>query len=323
MKKERYYYNTKTLRYEKVQQKIGTHLLRIFGFLCASIVFAIIFLSLAYRFLESPREKQQSTELRIKEKLISEQGKTIDQMSDVLKGLIDRDNNIYRTIFEAEPIPDEVRNGGVGGAKRYEYLKGLSNSELLTEVAEKIDKLKRGLYLQTKSYDDIAGMIRNKEKMLASIPAIQPVSNKDLTRIASGFGYRIDPVYKIKKFHEGTDFTAPTGTPIYATGDGVVKEVSYQPTGYGNHIIINHGFGYETLYGHCSSVLVKPGRKITRGQLIGKVGNTGKSTGPHCHYEVWKNGEKVDPINFFTNDLTPAEYEKMLEISRRHNQSFD
>ena len=246
-----------------------------------------------------------------------------DQISKILKDLQERDDNIYRVIFEAEPISDPVREAGFGGINRYKKLLGFNNSQLVTETTKKLDKISKQLYIQSKSYDDVFEMAKNKADMLASIPAIQPISNKNLTRVASGFGIRIHPVYKTKKLHTGMDFTSPKGTDIYATGNGTVVEIKKSKRGYGNHIIIDHGYGYKTLYAHLSKIKVWKGQKVKRGEVIGFVGNTGTSIGPHLHYEVIKNGRKINPVNFYYNDLTPLEYEKMIDISSRINQSFD
>jgi murein DD-endopeptidase MepM/ murein hydrolase activator NlpD len=201
-------------------------------------------------------------------------------------------------------------------------LEGFDNSALITETTKKMDKISKQIYIQSKSFDELFTMAKNKANMLVSIPAIQPISNTDLKKVASGFGWRIHPIYKTTKMHTGMDFSASVGTEIYATGNGVVVS-SNEDRGYGNNVIINHGYGYQTLYGHMSKIIRKPGQKVNRGDLIGYVGNSGSSTGPHLHYEVIKYNKKINPINFFYNDLSPAEYERMLEISSQSNQSFD
>ena len=249
--------------------------------------------------------------------------KNIKQVEIVLDEIQDRDDNIYRVIFEADPIPTSIRKQGFGGVNRYEKLLGLSNSELMINTSKKIDQLTKQLYLQSKSFDEVIDLAKNKSNMLASIPAIQPVANKDLKRMASGYGYRIHPIYKTRKMHYGMDFSAKTGTEIYSTGDGVVSKVKRSKRGYGNYVKINHGFGYETLYAHMSKYIVKKGQKVKRGEVIGFVGNSGISTAPHLHYEVRKDNKKINPVNFYYNDLSPEEYEKMLEISLQSNQSLD
>ena len=302
---------------------MGKRLLRILGFLATAIVFSVIIVAFAYAYLDSPKERQlkrEISQLTLQYELLQQRFEDVGQ---ALTDLQHRDDNIYRVIFEAEPIPTSVREAGFGGVDRYSSLEGYDNAELMVTTSRKLDKLTKQLYVQSKSFDEIVELAKNKSQMLASIPAIQPVSNKDLTRIASGFGYRIHPIYKTTKMHEGVDFTAPVGTDIYATGNGVVKEVHYESRGYGNHVIISHGFGYTTLYGHMSKIKVRPGQKVNRGDIIGVVGSTGTSTAPHLHYEVVKLGNKINPINFFYNDLTAEEYEKMIEISSQSNQSFD
>ena len=323
MKKVKYYYNTHTLRYEKIEKSLGKRLLNVLGFLSTALVFAFVIIVLAYTYIDSPKEKQLKREIAQMEFQYELLNERMEQMNKVLAGLSDRDDNIYRVIFEAEPIPSSIREAGTGGANNYGHLENYRSADLMSSTAQKLDKLSKKLYIQSKSYDELKDLITNKEQMLASIPAIQPVANTDLKRIASGFGYRIDPIYKTRKMHYGVDFTAPTGTEVYTTGDGVVKEVTNSRRGYGKHIVIDHGFGYETLYAHLSAIKVKRGQTVKRGELIGLVGNTGKSTAPHLHYEVFKNGKKINPINFFFNDLTPDEFERMLEMSSRHSQSFD
>lgn len=323
MPKAKYYFNTHSLKYEKVVISFWKRLLRVLGWLATALVFSAIIILIAYSYMDSPKEKQlkrEISELTLQYEILQ---KRVTQSEAVLKELEYNDDNIYRVIFEAEPIPASVRKAGYGGVNKYRSLEGSDNSELMIETTKKIDELTKQLYIQSKSYDEIFELAKNKTQMLASIPAIQPVSNKDLTRIASGFGYRIHPIYKTSILHTGLDFTAPVGTEIYSTGNGVVEKVENDSRGYGNSVVIKHGFGYETLYGHMSKIKVKQGQKINRGDVIGFVGSTGTSTGPHLHYEVIKNGQKINPINFFYNDLTPEEYEKMLVISSQQNQSFD
>jgi murein DD-endopeptidase MepM/ murein hydrolase activator NlpD len=239
-----------------------------------------------------------------------------------MKDLQQRDDNIYRVIFEAEPIALEVRNAGFGGINRYKSLENYDYSKLMIETTKKIDIISKQLYVQSKSYDELAKAVNSKGKMMASIPAVQPIDSRKLRGSISGFGYRMHPIYKIRKMHEGMDFTAPIGTPIYATGDGYVVAAGAE-RGYGNRIMISHGYGYTTKYAHMSKFKVKRGQTIKRGDVIGYVGNTGASTGPHCHYEVYKNGRPINPINFFFNDLSPSEYVTMLEVASRENQSLD
>lgn len=323
MKKVKYFYNTQTLKYEKLVVSVRVKVLRILGFLSAAIVTGILFLSVAYRFLESPKEKFLRQDIEsMKEEYDALKGR-MAEMKTSLDELQHRDNEIYRVIFEAAPIADSVRAGKAGKEEENIQLAGKANSDIIAASGKMIAELSSRMKVQEKSYLQIEDLIKNKQKMLASIPAIQPVSNKDLDRIASGFGYRIDPIYKTMKFHSGLDFTAPSGTPIYATGDGTIEEASLSDVGYGNHVVVNHGYGYKSLYGHMVRMKVKRGQQVKRGDVLGWVGSTGKSTGPHCHYEVMKNGSKVDPVYFFYNDLTPEQFDRMLKIARSGNQSFD
>tara|TARA_B100001094_G_C18124365_1_gene768631 strand:- start:680 stop:1525 length:846 start_codon:yes stop_codon:yes gene_type:complete len=276
-----------------------------------------------FQFFDSPKEKILNREIKQLSTQYNVVQNKLNQVELVLDDIQHRDDNIYRVIFEADPIPKSIRKAGYGGVNRYKDLTGYNNSELIISTANKIDQITKQLYIQSKSFDEIIELAKNKKDMLAAIPAIQPVSNKDLSRMASGYGYRIHPIYKTKKLHAGMDFSAKTGTPIYATGDGKIIKVKRSRRGHGNHVIIDHGFGYKTLYAHMSKYTVKRGQKVNRGDIIGYVGNTGMSTAPHLHYEVHKNGKKINPVNFYYNDLTPEQYEKMLEISSQNNQSFD
>ncbi|AWO02284.1 peptidase M23 [Chitinophaga alhagiae] len=323
MKKVKYFYNTQTLKYEKLVVSLRVKILRILGFLSAAIVTGILFLSVAYRFLDSPKEKLLRRDIdNMKEEYEGLKGRMADLKTEIDE-LQHRDNSIYRVIFEAAPIPDSVRAGQPDKDEEIQQLQRKENGEIIASAARMLGELTNRVKMQEKSYLQIEDLIKNKQKMLASIPAIQPVANKDLDRIASGFGYRIDPIYKTMKFHSGLDFTAPSGTPIYATGDGVIEEASLSDVGYGNHVVVNHGYGYKSLYGHMVRMKVKRGQGVKRGDVLGWVGSTGKSTGPHCHYEVVKNGVKVDPVYFFYNDLTPEQFDRMLKIARSGNQSFD
>jgi murein DD-endopeptidase MepM/ murein hydrolase activator NlpD len=298
-------------------------MMRFLSFAATGLVFAALGILIAYNTIDSPKEKQLEREIERMKLDYDLVNQRLQQMSVVLEDLQDRDDNIYRVVFEAEPIPDEVRKAGFGGVNRYSRYKDFENRNLLTETMRRTDILSKQLVIQSKSYDEILGMIRNKAAMLACIPAIQPVSNKELKRMASGYGYRTDPIYKTTKFHAGMDFAAAVGTEIYATGDGVIMRADADASGYGNHVRINHGYGYMTLYGHMSKIMVRPGQRVKRGDVIGLVGNTGKSVGPHLHYEVHKNGEAINPVNFYYNDLSPEDYARMIEMSGTENQSFD
>lgn len=323
MSKVKYRFNKKSLTFDRVHTTFRKRLLYFFTHFSTGIVFAAVVLLLAYNFLDSPKEKAQKREIeemKLQYRILNEQ---LDRVSVVLKDLQERDDNIYRVIFEAEPISSTMRDAGIGGIDRYEKLKGYSNSELLVETNQKMDKILGKLYVQSKSFDEVFQLARNKEKMLASLPAIQPVKNKDLRRVGSYFGTRMDPFYKVRKFHEGVDFTAPVGTEIYATGNGTIVEAGRNAGGYGNQVVIDHGYTYKTVYAHLSRIFVRPGQKVFRGQVIGYVGNTGKSTAPHLHYEVRKNGVPVNPIYFFFNDLTPEQFDQMLVMSAQPSQTMD
>lgn len=323
MKKIKYYYNTHTLRYEKLITPLRVKLLRVFGFLAAAFVTAVIITYFAFRFVGSPYEKKLRSDnetLRYQLQRLNDRVAAIDQQ---MAGLEKRDNEVYRSIFEAQPIPDSLRALQAEKEQEIARVEGLSESSLIFSIDTTIQRLKARITAQTKSYTELADLVKNKEKLLAGTPAIQPVSNKDLNRIASGFGYRIDPVYKTIKLHAGLDFAAPQGTPIYATADGVVREAGFSDGGYGNHVVVNHGYGYETLYGHMVRIKARNGQKVTRGEVIGYVGSTGKSTGPHCHYEVHKNGQKLDPVYFFYNDLSPQQFDQLLKRASSSNQSLD
>ncbi len=323
MKKIKYYYNTNTLRYEKLETPLRVKLLRIFGFIAAALVTASFISYIAFQFIGSPREKileQQSRVLRANYKELENELKSVQQQ---MKELEKRDNDVYRAIFEANPIPDSARAKELEDQLEAATVERIQDHQLVSSITNTLNNLRSRIAAQKKSYDEVDDLVKNKEKLLSHTPAIQPVSNKDLSRIASGFGSRIDPVYKTVKFHYGLDFAAPQGTPIYATADGTVTTAGSTGSGYGIHVVINHGYGYETLYAHMVRVKSRHGQVVKRGEVIGWVGNTGKSTGPHCHYEVHKYGEKIDPIYFFYNDLTPAQFDQLLKKAAASNQSLD
>ena len=323
MAKIKYYYDTKTLSYKPIKLNSSEKIRGYFIFFLSSILLSFFILMVFYQFFDSPKEKRLKLEIQNLTSQYEVINNDMKQVETVLDEIQERDDNIYRVIFEADPIPTSIRKQGFGGVNRYEKLLGLSNSELMISTSKKIDQLTKQLYLQSKSFDEVIDLAKNKSNMLASIPAIQPVANKDLKRMASGYGYRIHPIYKTRKMHYGMDFSAKTGTEIYATGDGVISKVKKSKRGYGNYVKINHGFGYETLYAHMSKYIVKKGQRVKRGEVIGYVGNSGISTAPHLHYEVRKHNKKINPMNFYYNDLSPEEYEKMLEISLQSNQSLD
>jgi len=323
MSKAKYKFNKKSLQFEVVRHNFKTIAIKVLSYLATGTVFSVVVIFLAYSFLDSPKEKilkREIAQYQLQFQMINER---VEQYDKVLADLADRDDNIYRVIFEAEPVSSAVRKAGFGGSDRYSDLEGYENSEIIINTVKKLDKVNSQLVVQSKSFDEVFNMAKRKSEMLACIPAIQPVNNHDLRRLSSYFGYRTDPIYKVIKFHPGIDFSAPTGTEIYATGDGVVKEIVQSRSGYGNCLVLNHGYGYETMYAHIYQFKVKMGDKVKRGQLIATIGNTGKSTAPHLHYEIWKNGNKVNPVYYLFNDLTPEEYEKVLDLSSRATQSMD
>lgn len=323
MAKKRYQYDPRSLKFVEVNKTARFFILKGLSFLSASLVIAALFVVGFFYFFDSPKEKMLKREVKEYEIRFMEMNKRLSQIENVLANIADRDDNIYRVIFEAEPIPEGMRKAGFGGVERYTRLEGYTNSEILIETHKKLDQVTSQLYVQSKSFDEVYKMAKNKADMLASIPAIQPLSNKDLKRLSSFFGMRTDPIYKVKKFHEGVDFSAPKGTEIYSTGNGVVVSARKSNRHYGNTIKIDHGYGYVTIYAHMQDFSVKKGEHVKRGQVIGTVGNTGKSTAPHLHYEVRKNGRPLNPIHYFFNDLTPGKYEEVLALSQRPTQSLD
>ena len=323
MKKIKYFYNTHTLRYEKLETPLRVRLLQFFGFMAASIVTGLLIVLIVFKYIDSPKEKllrQENEGMKEDYAVLQER---IKQLELQMEELENRDNSVYRSIFEAAPVPDSARVKDIEVKKEVKLVQSMSESQMVKSVVEQLNNLSLKVAYQSKSFDEIDDMVKHKEKLLQAIPAIQPVSNKDLTRIGSGFGNRIDPVYKVRRFHAGIDFTAPLGTPIYATADGVVKEAGFNSGGFGNDVVINHGYGYQTLYGHMYRVKARVGQTVKRGEVIGYVGSTGKSTGPHCHYEVHRNGSPVDPIYYFYNDLSPAQFDRVLKLASSANQSLD
>lgn len=326
MARIKYYYDTETCKYERVKVSTWDITLNLLGFLTVAMLIAVGMLFAFNKYFESPKElalRKENEELKYHYEVLSDQ---MEDVSAMVKSLQERDDNIYRVIFEAEPIPSSIRQAGVGGSDKYQDLlnSNLTQEKLILDNFRRIDKLKRQMYVQTKSYDEIVNLAINKEEMMAAIPAIQPVSNLELTRLASGYGRRIHPIYKVKRMHTGLDFAAPRGTPVYATGAGTVKkaQTSHLKTGYGNQIEIDHGYGYVTKYAHLQMLAVKKGQKVKRGDLIGYVGSTGGSTAPHVHYEIIKNGKKLNPIQYIIQDVTDEEYDKLLELASRENQSL-
>ncbi len=275
------------------------------------------------RYFESPSDRIRERELHFLESQVNRIHEDLDNMGVILEDISSRDDAIYRAIFGSDPYPQHLRNPGVGGSDRTRNLRGYSHSEAVISLEVSLAELQRKLVAQSRSFDDVLVLAQNRTEMLKSIPAIQPVRNEDLRRMASGFGYRIHPIYKVRKMHYGMDFASPTGTEIFATGDGVVVKTKRLYNGFGRHVVIKHGFGYETLYAHMSESLVKKGQRVKRGEVIGLVGSTGTSSAPHLHYEVHKDGKRVNPAQYFFNDLSPEQYEEMLKKVDDSNQSFD
>jgi murein DD-endopeptidase MepM/ murein hydrolase activator NlpD len=319
----KYKFDPDSLSFDKIRLGIKALFLRFLAYFIGSLVIALIYWVIYASFFDSPKEKalkREVEQMTIQYDLIHREMANVET---VLEDLQKTDDNLYRSIFDAEPIPSTLREGGIGGVNRYEALEGYNNSNLVIETATRLDKIRKKVVVQSKSFENLVKLAENKEDMLRSVPAIIPISNKDLTRTASGFGWRIHPFYKISKFHYGMDFTAPLGTDVYATGNGTVVDISSSQRGLGKHIIINHGFGYISIYAHLSNFNVRVGQKVQRGDIIGFVGSTGMSVANHLHYEIKLNGVNVDPVNYYFEDLSAAEYEKMIEIASKTGQSFD
>ncbi len=316
--KIRYHFNVHSLSIEKVRITFKDRFKKLFSIVAFGSVFATVVLLIAYNFFNSPKEKmlmRENEQFKMQYDILNDK---LNNISAVLKDIENRDDNIYRVIFEAEPIAASVRNAGIGGANRYAELEGMNNSARVIETARKVDQISRQLYIQSKSFDDVYSMAKSKEDMMIHLPAILPMP-KNRGQIISGFGLRFHPILKYRRMHTGIDISAPKGTPIYATGDGVVVNAGRE-SGYGIVCEIKHGYGYQTLYGHMSKINVKTGQRVKRGEIIGLVGSTGLSKAPHVHYEVILNGTKVNPVYFFYNDLSPAEYEKVIEKANEENQ---
>ncbi len=323
MAKQQYKFNKETLTYEEVKLSTGKKILRVSLWLAPNIVIILLLAFIFSRNLPSHRELVMKLELERYERELQRLNKDMELVNQVLDDIEKRDEDMYRVALHAKAFPAELRTMGAGGSDKYAYLTDVSNSELLISTSQKIDKLERRLNAQSISFKELVELAKKQEKMLACIPAIQPVRNTDLKRAVSGFGYRIDPIYKTRHLHTGIDFTADTGTEVYATGDGVIEAIENKRWGYGKSVIIDHGFGYKTRYAHLSKYNVRVGQKVTRGELIGLIGSTGKSTGPHLHYEVVKDGVKVNPIGYFHSDLTPEQYEQLLQMSENSYRALD
>lgn len=325
MGKVKYYFDSENLAYRKIKTKISTKFGVAFLFLLSSALFgALSFVILLNTpFFETPKDRLQAREIDNFKLRYAILNKKMDQIDEVLGNVEERDNNLYRVYFNTSPIPEEQRKAGFGGINRYKELEGYDNSELVINTSKRVDVISKELVIQSKSLDEILKLAKEKNKLLAAIPAIQPVKNENLKQVASGFGYRSDPFTKARKFHAGMDFSAKTGTPIYASGDGIVERADNTASGYGNHIVLRHGFGYETLYGHLSKYKCKAGQHVKRGDIIGYVGSTGRSEAPHLHYEVHKNDEVVNPLNFYYGNISAAEYVVISKLANQENQSLD
>jgi len=323
MAKVKYYYDPDTLSYRKIQRRKRTTVTYAFVFLLASALFGFFFVVIGSYFFESPKERELARELENMQLQFDLLNKRMDNAIAALENVEERDNAIYRLYFEANPIPEEQRRAGFGGINRYKKFEGFDNSALIKESNKRLDIIEKAIVVQSKSLDEIAILAEDKEKFLSAIPAIQPVKNVDLTRMASGYGFRTDPFTKARKFHYGMDFTAPRGTPVYASGDGVVIRADNSSSGYGNHIRIDHGYGYVSLYAHLYKYNVRVNQRVKRGDLIGFVGSTGRSEAPHLHYEVHKDRERINPLNFYYGNLSPEEFNELLEKASLENQSLD
>ncbi len=322
MGEHKYRFNPHTLNFERIRTTGLQKLKRTALALAPGLLLGVIGIFLAFQFIDSPKEatlRRENQQLQVEYELINKQ---LADMEDVLSDVERRDDNVYRVIFEADPIPSNVRMAGIGGVNRYKDLEGFANSELVIGTRKRLDKIAKRMVVQSRSLDDVSAMVLRKQDMLASIPSVEPIPS-DETRVSSGFGSRMHPIYKIMRPHQGLDFTSPTGTAIHATGDGTVEFAGYNTSGFGIHVILDHGYGYQTVYGHMSEVKVRRGQKVKRGDVIGEVGSTGLSTGPHLHYEVHKDGVPMDPVNFLFNSLSPEEYAKMVEVAGNAGQSMD
>ena len=325
MSKVKYYYDQETLSYLPIKVTNKNRVSNIILFTLASIFFGItgLLILLNSDVINTPSEIVQKRSLKNYELQFEILNKKLTQLEAVVSNVEDRDNNLYRVYFEASTIPEEQRKAGFGGVNRYSELEGYDNSELIINTAKRLDILIKQTVVQSRSLDEIEKLAENKEALIEAIPTIQPIKNKDLTRMASGYGYRIDPFTKKRRFHYGMDFTAKRGVPIYASGNGIIKRADNRSSGYGNHIRIDHGFGYVSLYAHLSKYNVRRGQKVKRGDIIGYVGNSGRSVGPHLHYEIFKDNKKINPLNFYYGNLSPKEFEALLTQSNQENQSMD
>ena len=325
MSKVKYYYDHNTLTYREIKVTNKDRISGVLLFLLASFFFGItsLLILLNSEVINTPSEVAQKRSIKNFELQFDILNKKLRQLERVISNVEDRDNNLYRVYFEASPIPEEQRRAGFGGVNRYKDLEGYDNSDLIIKTTKRLDILTKQTVVQSRSLEEIEHLAKNKESLIEAIPTIQPIKNKDLTRVASGYGYRIDPFTKVRRFHYGMDFTAKRGTPIYATGNGIIKRADNRSSGYGKHIRNDHGFGYVSLYAHLSKYNVRRGQKVKRGDIIGYVGNSGRSAGPHLHYEIFKDNKKINPLNFYYGNLSAKEYEALLTQSNQENQSMD
>jgi len=325
MSKTKYYFDSDNLEFVPIKRTFIERIYRLSLFLISSVITGafITVLLLNTDFIDTPKEIVQAREIDNYELQLKVLNKKLEQVESTLANIEKRDNNLYRVYFEASPIPEDQRRAGFGGVNRYDYLEGFESSDVIVNTTERLDILTKELVIQSKSLDEIELLAKNNESLLTSIPAIQPVSSSDLKRMASGYGYRIDPFTKKRTMHWGMDFSAKTGTPIYATGDGRIARADARAVGFGNHVRIDHGFGYVSIYAHMDKIVVRRGNKVKRGDLIGYVGNTGRSVAPHLHYEIVKDGRKINPINFYSGSLSPIEFEELVNQASQENQSLD
>tara|TARA_B100000035_G_scaffold165548_1_gene141222 strand:- start:1433 stop:2410 length:978 start_codon:yes stop_codon:yes gene_type:complete len=325
MSKTKYYFDSDNLEFVPIKNTLGNRIYRLSLFLISSVIFGAFITVILFNtdFVNTPKEIVQEREIDNYELQLKVLNKKLEQVESTLANIEKRDNNLYRAYFEASPIPEDQRKAGFGGINRYDYLEGFESSDLIVNTTERLDILTKELVIQSKSLDEIELLAKNKESLLSSIPSIQPVNSSALRRMASGYGYRIDPFTKARRMHFGMDFSAPRGTEIYATGDGTVTRADSRAAGFGKHVRIDHGFGYVTIYAHMDSYKVVKGDKVKRGDLIGYVGSTGRSVAPHLHYEIVKDGVKINPINFYSGSLSPAEFEELVKVASQENQSLD
>ena len=325
MSKTKYYFDSDNLEFVPIKRSLTNRIYRLSLFLISSVIFGTFITVLLFNtdFVDTPKEIVQEREIDNYELQLKVLNKKLEQVESTLANIEKRDNNLYRVYFEASPIPEDQRRAGFGGVNRYDYLEGFENSDLIVNTTERLDVLTKELVIQSKSLDEIELLAKNKESLLSSIPSIQPVNSSDLRRMASGYGYRIDPFTKRRTMHWGMDFSAKTGTPIYATGDGRISRADARAAGFGKHVRIDHGFGYVSIYAHMNRIIVAKGDKVKRGDLIGYVGSTGRSVAPHLHYEIVKDGRKINPINFYSGSLSPMEFEELVNQASQENQSLD